>query len=104
MSHSVVALVWNGCEHCEQFKKDMETDGSLKNVISLCEKNDVTCNHLCNHPYPTPGTEAPNCPFRNDRAVDGFPTFKCIANDLVMSGYENIDKVKAFVNKCKSPG
>jgi len=101
MPHSVVALVWNECGHCKQFKDDMATDGSLNNVISLCDKDDVTCDYLCNKPDPTPGTDAPKCPYLNDRSVDGFPTFKCIANGRITSGYENLDKIKAFVNECK---
>ena len=79
-------------------KEASSNDGSL-NAISVCEKSDVTCKYLCNHPYPTPGTDAPNC--RNERVVDGFPTFKCIAKDLVISGYEDLAKVKEFVNKCE---
>ena len=97
MPPSVVALVLDGCIHCNTFKGDMADDVSLNNVISLCEKSADTCEYLCNKPK----TEEPDCPHRNDRSVDGFPTFKCIANGNVMSGYETLDKIKAFVSECK---
>ena len=83
----------------------MIADNSLKNEISFCEKDDLTCEYLCNEPYPTPiptpGMVASPCTHLNNRSVNGFPTFKCIRNGNVMSGYDNIDKVKAFVNECK---
>ncbi len=96
MPPSVVALVSNGCRYSDTFKGDMAKDGSLNNVISLCENSADTCEYLCNKPK----TEEPDCPHLNDRSVDGFPTFKCIANGKVMRGYEKLDNIKKFVSEC----
>lgn len=94
--HSVVALVWKDCGHCDKFKGDFEKEPHLANEISLCEKDADSCQYLCNI--------GEKCPYPNDRTPDGgFPTFKCIKNGLVMSGYDNIENVKKFVKDCNKP-
>ena len=95
MSHSVVALVMNGCGHCDQFHGDIKKEPDLAKEISVCEKGDTTCQYLCD------GTEGGNCTYPNDRALDGFPTFKCVKKNHVISGYAGIENLKEFVAQCK---